>query len=141
MEQQDLTVKEVRIEQFSSHSFWLSFLPASVLGFLQAIRTIFCTDFGGLGNLSARYMNRFNAETPNDPNVRYFSWSGYTRIASTLFMYVEPSVLFARNLGTYSIESSVTFPISRLYGPTDGLVNVDSARWGTHLENFAGQDQ
>ncbi len=40
-----------------------------------------------------------------------------------------------------------TFPLSRLFGPTDGLVNVDSATWGPdlgpgiHLGTIGGLDQ
>lgn len=44
--------------------------------------------------------------------------------------------------------SSITFPITRVFGPTDGLINVDSATWGpdiggpgTHLGTLHGADQ
>ncbi|KAF5367610.1 hypothetical protein D9757_010653 [Collybiopsis confluens] len=95
--------------------------------FMRTMRTLFGTDFGGLGNLSASFVSRFNADTPNDPNVRYFSWAGFIRVPTPIFL-------------TYLVKSSATFPISVLFGRTDGLVNVDSARWGTHLGDFAGRD-
>ncbi|KAK7043049.1 hypothetical protein VNI00_008787 [Paramarasmius palmivorus] len=88
--------------------------------FMKAVRTIIGTDLGAVGNLTARFMTRFNAETPDNPHVRYFSWAGQTIIATPLFILAHP--------------------VTAIFGPTDGVVNVESTMWGTHLGNVLGMD-
>lgn len=56
---------------------------------------------------------RFNEATPNDPRVRYFSIAGR----------FQPDLLTMEWLLPYNIIADVE-------GPNDGLVSVDSARWG-----------
>ncbi|GAA5986829.1 hypothetical protein JCM10908_000914 [Rhodotorula pacifica] len=71
-------------------------------------------------DLTTTKMARFNEETPDDPNVRYFSYGAY----------FEPSW-----------SNAFRFPWGVVYereGMNDGLVSVDSAKWGEYratLEN------
>ena len=75
-------------------------------------------------------MVNYNKEIANDPNVQYFSWAGEIDVSTPLFL-----------LGSHQISGYIllmytkrpTFDLSRSFGPTDGLVNVDSATWGPDL--------
>jgi triacylglycerol lipase len=58
----------------------------------------------------------FNAATPDMPGVRYFSYAG-----SVPFARVTPVLRRAWNL------------LSTVEGPNDGMVSLESARWGEHL--------
>jgi triacylglycerol lipase len=60
-------------------------------------------------------MRKFNHETPNVPGVRYFSW-GAT---------YDPGLI-----DTWKYSHSV---ILDKEGPNDGLVSIQSAKWGTYL--------
>ena len=60
-------------------------------------------------------MRRFNQETPNVPGVRYFSW-GAT---------YDPGLI-----DTWKYPHSI---ILEKEGPNDGLVSIESAKWGTYL--------
>jgi len=87
-------------------------------------RCIFDTDFGGAGNLSQKFMTKFNQKTANNPHVRYYTWAGETSIPMAQYLH--------------------SFAPSRAFGPTDGLVNVSSAAWaydlgpGIHLGTVRG---
>lgn len=64
--------------------------------------------------LSSESMEKFNAENPDDPAVRYFSYAGKMKnsFSDLIFFF--------------------TFPIiKRTDGENDGLVPVESAKWGT----------
>jgi len=60
-------------------------------------------------------MRKFNHDTPNVPGVKYFSW-GAT---------YDPGLI-----DTWKYSHSV---ILDKEGPNDGLVSVQSAKWGTYL--------
>ncbi|BGP07373.1 lipase 2 [Rhodotorula toruloides] len=65
-------------------------------------------------DLTTTKMARFNEETPDDPSVRYFSFSAeFTPSWSNPFR-IPWGVVYERE------------------GPNDGLVSVESARWGDH---------
>ncbi|GEM08235.1 triacylglycerol lipase [Rhodotorula toruloides] len=65
-------------------------------------------------DLTTTKMARFNEETPDDPSVRYFSFSAeFTPSWSNPFR-IPWGVVYERE------------------GPNDGLVSVQSARWGDH---------
>lgn len=89
------------------------------------IRSIFGTDFGGLTNLSCKFMADFNAKTKNNPAVRYFSWAGEI---------VIPSLSYAPHWVI----------VARFYTKSDGIVGVETASWGedlgegTHLGTVPG---
>lgn len=60
-------------------------------------------------------MAKFNQQTPNVPGVKYFSW-GAT---------YEPGLI-----DTWKYPHSV---IQEKEGPNDGLVSIESAKWGSYL--------
>ncbi|KAG0704366.1 Alpha/Beta hydrolase protein [Suillus ampliporus] len=65
--------------------------------------------------LTLESMRRFNEETPDVDGVRYFSWGAC----------YEPGLI-----DTWKWPHSV---ILEKEGPNDGLVSVESAKWGTYL--------
>ncbi|PVH89209.1 alpha/beta-hydrolase [Cadophora sp. DSE1049] len=70
---------------------------------------------GAFKQLTTKYMREeFNPKTPDAPGVRYFSY-GAT---------VHPSVWSAFRQPHRVVE--------RMEGPNDGLVSVESAKWGTY---------
>jgi hypothetical protein len=50
------------------------------------IRAVFGTDFGGLTNLSCKFMSEFNTRIRNNPDVRYFSWAGILIIPTVSYV-------------------------------------------------------
>jgi triacylglycerol esterase/lipase EstA (alpha/beta hydrolase family) len=62
---------------------------------------------------------KFNEETPDSPNVRYFSFGGE----------VSPGRLSPVLRRAWSILTSAE-------GPNDGMVSVSSARWGDYVETI-----
>lgn len=73
--------------------------------------------------LTTRYMrNEFNPSTPDEPSVRYFSYGAD--------MLSTPGLL---STFRYSYRA-----IKKLEGPNDGLVSVDSSRWGEYQGTLQG---
>ncbi|GAA5861112.1 hypothetical protein JCM3774_002194 [Rhodotorula dairenensis] len=71
-------------------------------------------------DLTTTKMARFNEETPDDPNVRYFSYGAYFEPSWSNAFRIPWGVVYERE------------------GANDGLVSVDSAKWGEYratLEN------
>ncbi|KAL9115922.1 MAG: hypothetical protein Q9227_000290 [Pyrenula ochraceoflavens] len=70
---------------------------------------------GAFSQLTRQYMiKEFNPQTPDDPNVKYFSY-GAT---------FEPSVWSA-----FRVPHGI---VAEQEGPNDGLVSVSSSRWGQY---------
>ncbi len=69
-------------------------------------------------DMTTPYMETFNANTPNDPNIYYQSWAAKAKTGC-------PSVL---------LEIPWLIMLAEGAGANDGLVSVDSAKWG----NFRG---
>lgn len=70
--------------------------------------------------LTMKKMERFNTETPNDPNVLYFSYGASFEPGLTNVFRIPWGVIYERE------------------GPNDGMVSVSSATWGEYkgtLEN------
>ncbi|PPQ64484.1 hypothetical protein CVT26_002023 [Gymnopilus dilepis] len=65
--------------------------------------------------LTIESMRKFNEETPDVPGVKYFSWGAV----------YEPGLI-----DTWKWPHSV---ILEKEGPNDGLVSVESSKWGTYL--------
>jgi len=64
--------------------------------------------------LTTRYMNSdFNAKTPNDPDVRYFSYGA--------MLVTKPPLL-----SPFRVSFRL---LNQLEGPNDGLVSVESSKW------------
>lgn len=71
-------------------------------------------------NLTISYVEEsFNPSTPDDPRVKYFSYAGKTGWGS--IDYVDPLLVFPYDI------------IFLIEGANDGLVSVESAKWGTFL--------
>ncbi len=75
------------------------------------------TAFNALGT---RSMKEFNAQVVDDDDVKYFSWRAS----------YEPGLL-----DTFRWSHSV---ILAKEGPNDGLVSVQSARWGEYRGTLVG---
>lgn len=74
-------------------------------------------DTAAFHNLTRAYCAReFNPETPNHPGVKYFSLGASKSLAS---MFVP--LIFSGQI------------LSSAEGPNDGLVSVESAKWGEYL--------
>ncbi|PNY29418.1 Lipase 2 [Tolypocladium capitatum] len=72
--------------------------------------------------LTTRYLaDEFNPRTEDDPSVRYFSYGAAMN---------EPPLLSPFRLSHRVIEEAE--------GPNDGLVSVDSSRWGTYEGTLLG---
>ncbi|KAI2470943.1 alpha/beta-hydrolase [Annulohypoxylon bovei var. microspora] len=79
-------------------------------------------DTGAFEQLTRRYMTEeFNPQTPDDPDVRYFSYGA---------MMDQPS-LFSPFRHSHKI-------ITNLEGPNDGLVSVASSKWGSYKGTLIG---
>lgn len=78
---------------------------------------------GAFEQLTTRYMaEEFNPQTPDDPAVQYFSYgAALTR---------KPPLLSPFR-GSYGV-------LLRDEGPNDGLVSVESAKWGTYKGTLDG---
>ncbi|KAI0601494.1 triacylglycerol lipase [Biscogniauxia sp. FL1348] len=73
-------------------------------------------DTGAFGQLTRRYMTEtFNPETPDDPDVRDFSYGAM----------MDPPSLLNPFRQSYRV-------VSQAEGPNDGLVSVESSKWGSY---------
>jgi triacylglycerol lipase len=73
--------------------------------------------------LGRKYMTEeFNPNTPDDPNVRYFSYGAA--------MTKKPPLLSPFRLPHKIME--------QMEGPNDGLVSVESSKWGTYKGTLVG---
>ena len=77
-------------------------------------------DFDVFIQMSKTYMtNEFNHNVPDSPDVEYFSWSGKASLTGK--NKVKPFLLTFFTI------------ISLMDGANDGMVSVDSAKWGNWL--------
>jgi triacylglycerol lipase len=87
----------------------------------------FGLETGAFEQLTVKYMNEsFNPRTPDDPNVRYFSYG------ATLSPHLT------------SVFRKSHHIIDEVEGANDGLVSVTSSRWGKYqgtLDNVSHLDQ
>jgi len=105
----------------SSSTFSFSSLPSSFTTFLLGM-----FDSPAYANLTTRYLTKiFNPRTPDDPRVRYFSVAGRTGPVNVWHPLWLPKVVLD---GTNGREGN------------DGLVSVESARWGEFLGTLEGAD-
>ncbi|KAI9730736.1 MAG: hypothetical protein M1834_005705 [Cirrosporium novae-zelandiae] len=78
-------------------------------------------DTGAFSQLTRDYMqNNFNPQTPNDPDVRYFSYGA----------------TFSPSLWSSFRQSHQI--MTREEGPNDGLVSVSSSHWGDYKGTLMG---
>jgi triacylglycerol lipase len=77
---------------------------------------------GAFSQLTRKYMEEdFNPKTPDDPDVRYFSYGA---------MMTRPPFL-----SPFRLPHKV---IQKLEGPNDGLVSVQSSKWGEYKGTLVG---
>ncbi|KAL2264925.1 hypothetical protein VTJ83DRAFT_7435 [Remersonia thermophila] len=75
--------------------------------------------------LTTRYMNdEFNPQTPDDPEVRYLSYGSMVKHRPPL-------------LSPFRHSHRI---IDKREGPNDGLVSVESSKWGTYKGTLLGVD-
>lgn len=86
----------------------------SLLGILESFRLPQSGDGSAFASLGTRAMKEFNAQVVDNPDVRYYSWGAS----------FEPGLL-----DTFKWPHSV---ILAKEGPNDGLVSVQSAKWGEY---------
>jgi len=80
-------------------------------------------DTGAFEQLTTKYMlDEFNPHTPDDPDVRYFSYGACVKGKPPLFSpFRKPHDV-----------------LNRIEGPNDGLVSVESSKWGTYKGTLVG---
>lgn len=79
-------------------------------------------DTGAFQQLTRSYMaEKFNPQTPDDPNVRYFSYGA---------MMEQPPLL-----SPFRYSHGI---VSDVEGPNDGLVSVTSSQWGSYKGTLVG---
>lgn len=76
-------------------------------------------DIGAALDLQRAEMERFNAATPDHPDVRYYSVT-----CSVPARGIRPKLLISHRI------------VEREEGENDGIVSVRSAKWGTHLDHW-----
>ncbi|KAG6812104.1 hypothetical protein H0H92_004333 [Tricholoma furcatifolium] len=129
-------------------SLSLSSLPSSFTTLLLSI-----VDSPAYANLTTNYLNEvFNPRTPNDPTVKYFSVAGRMGTASIWHPLWLPKMVLdgveenhrakLRALWEKEVSAVEGTPLwaqEREWG-NDGLVSIQSARWGEFLGIMEGSD-
>lgn len=88
---------------------------------------------GAFQQLTRRYMKEsFNPQVRNDPNVEYFSYAA--RFEPKWYHLGSVSLLSPLNAFLYH-GWKIVEPVE---GPNDGLVSVESAKWGCFLGTIRG---
>ncbi|KAI9017800.1 Alpha/Beta hydrolase protein [Gaertneriomyces semiglobifer] len=72
-------------------------------------------DSPAFANLTRDYCEAFNRVTPDDPNVQYYSYAAVTDVHPLAPLYFSYRIIAERE------------------GANDGLVSLESAKWGTFL--------
>jgi len=89
----------------------------------RAFERVTGLETGAFEQLTTKYMaDVFNPNTPDDPDVRYFSYGAAVRHKPPL-------------LSPFRRSHKI---LHRLEGRNDGLVSVESSRWGTYKGTLIG---
>ncbi|KAF8073499.1 Alpha/Beta hydrolase protein [Lyophyllum atratum] len=131
-------------------SLSLSSLPSSFTTLLLSI-----VDSPAYANLTSHYLNEvFNPNTPDDPTVKYFSVAGRMAGVSIWHPFWLPKMvldgmeekhrgkmkaLWEQEMGSGTSAGTPLWAQEREWG-NDGLVTVQSARWGEFLGIMEGCD-
>lgn len=131
----------------SSSSLSLSSLPSSFTTLLLSI-----IDSPAYANLTTSYLNNvFNPATPNDPRVKYFSVTGRTSDLSIWHPLWLPKMVLDelehkakesvkhQHIAAGDVYAPMTWEQDDKWG-NDGLVSVQSAKWGEFLGIMEGCD-
>ncbi|KAG1751068.1 alpha beta-hydrolase [Suillus lakei] len=147
-QQQSVPEKETTAEKReTSFSLSLASLPSSFTTLLLSI-----LDSPAYANLTSSYLNNvFNPATPNDPRVKYFSITGRTADMSIWHPLCLPKMVLdelereakerlrRQPADSGDICAPLTWEPDDQWG-NDGLVTVQSARWGEFLGIMEGCD-
>lgn len=107
----------------SALNSWSSFLSKSPKFDPIMKRLIQLVDTAAYANLTTDYCtNYFNPNTPNDPNVSYYSYGANATFPS------------------WSILNLPAGWVREKEGMNDGLVSVKSAKWGQYMKTLEGAD-
>ncbi|KAG1743184.1 alpha beta-hydrolase [Suillus paluster] len=148
LQQQSMPEKETTTEKReTSFSLSLASLPSSFTTLLLSI-----LDSPAYSNLTTSYLNNvFNPATPNDPRVKYFSITGRTADMSIWHPLCLPKMVLdeleraarerlkRQHADTGDVCAPLTWEQDDQWG-NDGLVTVQSARWGEFLGIMEGCD-
>jgi len=109
--------------EHGSSTLSFSSLPSSFTTFLLGL-----FDSPAYANLTTSYLTEtFNPRTPDDPRVRYFSIAGRMSAPNIWHPLWFPKLVLDSAAGADAAGN-------------DGLVSVDSARWGEFLGTLEGAD-
>ena len=103
----------------SPYADWTYKNVAHRMGLLRLMKSL-KIDSGAFGDLTTERCARFNEVTPDMPGVRYYSIS-----ASRHWTKVPPWAIHSWRV------------VNAAEGPNDGLVSIQSAMWGEHLETWS----
>ncbi len=93
------------------------FPALKISNFLEKLNELVGLDFTGLGNLTTEFMEKFNEEVPMRAGTKYFSYGG------------ECSSVWSH----YYIQAKY---LKKFEGPNDGLVSVESSKYGKYLKTL-----
>ncbi|TFK70532.1 alpha/beta-hydrolase [Pluteus cervinus] len=128
----------------------LKSLPSSVTTLLLSM-----VDSPAYANLTTKYLNEvFNPRTPNDPHVKYFSVAGRMNSVNVWHPFWLPKMVldgweerqrdeerkYWERQGTDQLTGQVPRWASEKEWGNDGLVTVQSAKWGEFLGIIEGCD-
>jgi hypothetical protein len=148
VQEQFMPEKETTTEKReTSFSLSLASLPSSFTTLLLSI-----LDSPAYANLTSSYLNNvFNPATPNDPHVKYFSVTGRTTDMSIWHPLCLPKMVLdelereakerlkRQHADSGDVFAPLTWEQDDQWG-NDGLVTVQSARWGEFLGTMEGCD-
>ena len=92
----------------------------SLLSIVEALKLPQGGDGSAFSALGTKSMSQFNSEVSNRPDVNYYSWGAQ----------YEPGLV-----DTFRWPHTV---ILAAEGPNDGLVSVESAKWGEYRGTLIG---
>lgn len=148
IQEQSMSEKETITEKReTSFSLPLASLPSSFTTLLLSI-----LDSPAYANLTSSYLNNvFNPATPDDPRVKYFSITGRTADMSIWHPLCLPKMVLdelereakerlkRQHVDSGDIRTPLAWEQDDQWG-NDGIVTVQSARWGEFLGIMEGCD-
>lgn len=123
----------------------LGFVPGATQGFINAIATLFAWTYNearermdisaALVGLSEREATTFNRANPDDPRVRYWSYAGRTNLRTGVAVcggarYENEPLRLDTTTLPLAPFATLLEGLDPVNNVNDGLVTVESARWG-----------
>ncbi|KAH6912578.1 lipase 2 [Coprinopsis sp. MPI-PUGE-AT-0042] len=146
-------LREQQSAESSTSSFNFALLPSSFTTLLLSV-----VDSPAYANLTSAYLNDiFNPATPDDPNVKYFSVAGRVPTVGVLHPFWFPKMIvdnaeadhrleaMQKHLAKYGFHEEPDLTHLPMWANehewgNDGLVTVQSAKWGEFLGVMDGCD-